>query len=125
MIKKLLENNRRPDISFHRNGTIRIAARLARILSLRPGDALNIAVTNGEYLLYAVRYQNANYHRYEAQCYRSKRSGGENYCANSVRLCRSLFNSVGISSDRVSFMSGEAIERNGVKYVPIITLYPL
>lgn len=121
---KLLEHTRRPDISFYRNGTIRIAARVARILSLRPGDAVNIAVTDGEYLLYAVRYQNTNY-RYEAQCYRSKRGGGENYCANSVRLCRALFNSVGVKSARVSYMAGEAVDKNGVKYVPIITLHPL
>lgn len=121
---KLLEHTRRPDISFHRNGTIRIASRVARILSLRPGDAINIAVNDGEYLLYAVRYQNTNY-RYEAQCYRSKRGGGENYCANSVRLCRALFNSVGVKSARVSYMAGEAVDKNGVKYVPIITLHPL
>lgn len=121
---KLLEHTRRPDLSFHRNGTIRIAARVARILSLRPGDAVNIAVTDGEYLLYAVRYQNTNY-RYEAQCYRSKRGGGENYCANSVRLCRALFNSVGVKSAHVSYMAGDAVEKNGVTYVPIITLHPL
>ena len=121
---KLLEHTRRPDISFHRNGIIRIASRVARILSLRPGDAINIAVNDGEYLLYAVRYQNTNY-RYEAQCYRSKRGGGENYCANSVRLCRALFNSVGVKSERVSYMAGEAFEKNGVMYVPIITRQPL
>lgn len=93
------------------------------MLSLSPGDVINIAVTEGEYLLFAVRYQNTNY-RYEAQCYRSKR-GGENYCANSVRLCRALFKATGVKSERVSYMAGEAVERNGVKYVPIITLHPL
>lgn len=47
---KLLEHTRRPDISFYRNGTIRIAARVSRMLSLSPGDVINIAVTEGEYL---------------------------------------------------------------------------
>lgn len=121
---KLLEHTRRPDISFHKNGLIRIAARLARILSLRPGDTINIAVNDGEYLLYSLRHPKTEY-RYEAQCYRSNRSGGENYCANSVRLCRALFNSVGVKSERVSYMVGEAIEKNGVTYVSIITLHPL
>lgn len=149
IVKKLLEHTRRPDISFHRNGTIRITARVARMLSLLPGDAINIAITDAEflrqreqsgacsgsagrsrqcgqpeYLLFAVRHQDTS-HRYEAQCYRSKRGGGENYCANSVRLCRALFNSIGVKSERVSFMAGEAIMRNTVRYVPIITLHPL
>ncbi|MDE6339074.1 MAG: hypothetical protein K2K97_04720 [Muribaculaceae bacterium] len=123
-MNKLLERNRRPDISFNSNGTIRIAARVARMLSLLPGDAINIAVTDGEYLLFAIRYQNVDC-RYEAQCYRSKRGGGENYCANSVRLCRALMKAVGAKSERVSYSAGEAIERDGIKYVPIITLHPL
>lgn len=120
---KLLEQTRRPDITFQLNGIIRITARVARILSLRPGDAINIIVTDGEYLLYAVHHDNL-IGRYEAQCYRSKR-GGENYCANSVSLCRSMLSIVGSRNNRVSFMVGESTERSGVVYVPIITFKPL
>lgn len=120
---KLLEQTRRPDITFYRNGIIRITARVARILSLRPGDSINVAVVDGEYLLHAVHRDNS-IGRHEAQCYRSKR-GGENYCANSVRLCRSMFDVVGCRGDRVSFMVGEKTECEGVACVPIITLNPL
>lgn len=145
---KLLEHTRRPDVSFSRNGTIRITARVARILSLCPGDALNIAITNGEFpcqqaqsgtcscsaecrrkcnhvefLLHAVHITNA-FSRHEAQCYPSKRGSG-NYCANSVRLCRALLDCAGVSADKASFMVGQAIERDGIIYVPIITLHPL
>lgn len=118
---KLLEHTRRPDITFCRNGIIRIAARVARILALRPGDVINIAVVNGEYLLHATPN---SFGRHEAQCYPSKK-GGRNYCANSVRLCRALFDAVGVNADRVSYMVGESVERNGIIYVPIITLKPL
>ena len=121
---KLLEHNRRPDISFSRKrGTIRITARVARVLALRPGDANNIAVSNGEYLLHAVHLVN-NFGRHEAQCYPTKK-GSNNYCAYSVRLCRSLLDSVGVKADKVAYMVGQAFERNGTIYVPIITLHPL
>lgn len=120
---KLLEHTRRHDLSFHRNGTIRIAANVARILSLHPGVSINIAESNGEYLLYAVHHPNSN-HRCVAKCYRSKR-GAEHYCANSVRLCRALFKSIGVDAERISYLAGDPIEKNGVTYVPIITLHPL
>ncbi len=121
---KLLEHNRRPDISFSRKrGTIRITARVARVLGLRPGDAINIAVSNGEYLLHAVHVVNG-IGRFEAQCYPTKKGSG-NYCANCVRLCRSLLDSVGVKADRAAYMVGQAFERDSTTYVPIITLHPL
>lgn len=118
---KLLEHTRRPDISFNRNGTIRITARLARALSLRPGDALNIAILNDEYLLYANRNCIG---RHEAQCYPSKK-GGANYCANSVRLCRSLFLALNIPTEKAAFTVGEAFEQHNTLYIPIITRFQL
>ena len=120
---KLLEHNRRPDISFCRNGTIRIAARLARLLALRPGDAINIAVCDGEYLLHAI-HLTGGIGRFEAQCRPTKRGSG-NYCANCVRLCRSLLDSTGVSADKAAYMVGQAFERDSTTYVPIITLHPL
>lgn len=121
---KLLEHNRRPDISFSRKrGTIRITARVARVLALRPGDAINIAVSNGEYLLHAVHITNC-IGRFEAQCYPTKKGSG-NYCANCVRLCRSLLDSVGVKADKVAYMVGQAFERDNITYVPIITMHPL
>lgn len=123
-MKKLLEHNRRPDISFSRKrGTIRITARVARVLALRPGDVINIAVSNGEYLLYALHIANG-IGRHEAQCYPTKKGSG-NYCANSVRLCRSLLDSVGSSAEKVAFMVGQSFESDNITYIPIITLHPL
>ncbi len=123
---KLLEHIRRSDITFCRNGRIYITARVARLLSLRPGDALNIAVSNGEYLLHAIHLHNA-IGRHEAQCFPTKKGKrrSNNLRANSVRLCRALLNSVGVTADRASYMIGEAFEQDSVTYVPIITLHPL
>lgn len=120
----LLEHTRRPDITFSRKkGVIHITARLARTLSLRPGDAINIAVSNGEYLLHAIHLVN-NFGRHEAQCYPTKK-GSNDYYVYSVRLCRSLLESVGIKADKAAYMVGEAFDRGNTTYVPIITQLPL
>lgn len=120
---KLLEHTRRPDITFNRNGSISITARLARMLSLRPGDSINIAVSGGEYLLHAVHHDN-DIGQYIARCFHSKR-GGHDFRCQCVALCRSLFASVGITTNRAAFMVGQKIERAGIVYVPIITIRPL
>lgn len=145
----LLEHTRRPDISFCRKrGTIRISAKVARVLALRPGDSINIAVSGGEipcrrmqsgacscsaerrrncnqveYLLHAV-HLGGSLGRHEARCWPTKK-GSDNYCACSVRLCRSLLDAVGIRDDKVAYHVGEAFVRAGTTYVPVITLHPL
>lgn len=119
-MQRLLENTRRHDITFHRSGLIRITARVVRALQLRPGDSINIAVSNGEYLLFAVRH---NIGRHEAQCHPTKQ-GCRNYCANSIRLCRMFFQALSLDADSVSFMVGEPTEQLGAKYLPIITSAP-
>ncbi len=122
----LLVNTRRPDVSFNRNGKIRLTARVVRMLSMSPGDSINIAVNDGEYLLHSTPHDaDETLRRFEAKCYPSKRGGGKHYCANSVRLCRSLLSSIGCTADKVSFIVGDAIEMNGKIYLPIITQYQL
>lgn len=120
---KLLEHTRRPDISFSRNGIIRITARVAHILSLHPGDAINIAICNGEYLLHTTHLA-GNIGRHQAQCHPTKKGSG-NYCANSVRLCRALLDAVGVKADKAAYTIGQAFERDNTTYVPIITRHPL
>ena len=118
---RLLENTRKPDITFNRNGQIRITARIARILSISTGDVLNISIDNGEYLLYIKKNLIG---RHEAQCYPSNRRG-HNFVANSAKLSRSLLDSCNIKSDRASFMIGEPIIKDEAVYCPIITQKPL
>ena len=120
---KLLEHTRRPDITFCRNGRILITARVARLLSLRPGDSLNVAYINREYLIYAVHREN-NIGRHVAQCYPTKKHS-RNYCANSVELCRSILSIANVTTDRVSLMAGEPVNLNDTVYIPIITQCPL
>lgn len=122
-MKRLLQYTRRPDISFSRDGTIRVSARVVRSLGLRPGDSINIAVDGGEYLLHAVTHHGAT-GRFEASCHPTKK-GSNNYRARSVRLCRALLDSVGESSFRVAYAVGDAVIRSGYIYLPLITRNPL
>lgn len=122
-MKKLIPHTRRPDISFHRNGTIRLSSRIVRILSISPGDSINIALSDGEYLLHAIRHPPQS-GRFEAQCRASKR-GGRNLCANSVRLCSLLMQAIGCHADKIAFPVGQPTIINQTLYLPIITLNPI
>lgn len=118
---RLLDKTRRHDITFYRNGRILITARVVRMLGLSPGDSINIAITDGEYLLYALHNP---FGRHEAQCYPTKR-GSHNFCANSARLTRAVLDASRTSASRASFMIGEQIIIQHTLYCPIIIRHPL
>ena len=120
---KLLERTRRPDITFSRNGLISITARVVRLLSLQPGDSINVAFHLGECYLLAVRHQNA-IGRHVAQCHPTKK-GSKNYCASSVILARLMLDNCGIKEQRASFMIGQAEKLDGETVLPIIFKHPL
>lgn len=122
-MNKLLEHTRRPDITFCRNGRIFITARVARILSLHPGDTINIIHDKGEYLLFANRHDYL-IGRHIARSYPTKKKSN-NYCANSVALCKAILSAVNSTADKVSFMVGEHIIQDEKVYVPIITRHPI
>lgn len=85
----ILDNTRRPDITFHSNGRIDITARVATALALQPGDTIDIARDTGEYYLY-VKHRNA-VGRHEAQCaptYKGRTCN--NLRAHSKRLCQAV-----------------------------------
>lgn len=123
MFKLLLRHTRRPDISFDSNGTIRITARLARLLDLAPGDSLNVAVRDDEYLLHALPAREARGRR-QARCYPTKK-GSSNFCANSVRLARAVLHAAAPTLNHAAFLTGEPLRIDGTLYVPIITRSPM
>ena len=120
-MRSLLQNTRKPDITFYRDGRILITARIARILEIKPGDAINIALDDKEYLLYAKHNLNG---RHEAQCYPTKK-GSNNLCANSIKLSRALLDKCNILALKASFMVGEVIIIQEQKFCPIIIGKPL
>ncbi len=117
-MEKILTTTRRPDITFHATGEIYITARVARILRLNGDSCLNVAIENGEYLLFAEHYENM-IGNHTGRCY-PVNSGSRYYRANSVKLCRAMLAACG-TTRRVALMCGEAVTVNGKPHLPIIT----
>lgn len=119
MIQSLLEKSRKADISFHRNGKIDITARVARLLSLRRGDVIDVGVDNTECFLY-VRHKGEDcIGRHEAQCSPTKRNS-KNFRAYSVRLCQAMMNFTGCLEDKLLLACGEKMEIGGRSFLTLI-----
>ncbi|MDE6276835.1 MAG: hypothetical protein K2M06_01865 [Muribaculaceae bacterium] len=122
-MKPILQHSRHPDITFNRNGMIRITTRVARILQLRPGDSINISVSDGEFFLFAVRHSRLE-GRFHAKCHLTNR-GYHNFCCYSAQLSRAVIDAVSPAKARVALLVGEEFVRNGILLLPIITRCPL
>ena len=88
----LLQNTRRPDVSFYSSGRIDITARIARALGINPGDVINIDTDGNEYILYVCHRAEQLTGQHEAQCYPTKRGKhrNNNYRCHSRQLCRAI-----------------------------------
>lgn len=120
-MQRVLTKTRLHDITFCRDGKIRIGARLSKAIDLRPGDCVGIADKAGEYLLYAVKNPPG---RQLARCHSSK-GQSRNLCANSVELCRIILDKAGVKLWKASFPAGDSVEIDGRIYIPIITRLPM
>lgn len=87
-MQSLLGFNRRADVSFAPNGLIEISAKVAKLLALQRGDAIDIKTDGTEFYLY-VRTTCPEFGRFEAQCFPSNRNG-HHFRAYSARLCNAL-----------------------------------
>lgn len=121
-MEKIISTTRRPDITFHASGEIYITARVARILRLNGDSCLNVAIENGEYLLFAEHYENM-IGNHTGRCY-PVNAGSRYFRANSVKLCRAILDVCGMSR-RAALMCGEPIYINGKPHLPIITAIAL
>lgn len=121
-MKSLLgKNTRRPDISFNDNGRIDISARVSRALNLQPGDLLDVAVCDGECMLYVRRKGDEVSGRHSATCFpviRRNTSGA--YRLWCKKLYLAIADASGRKSSRLSFACGDAVVLDDVQAVPII-----
>lgn len=123
-MQNLIQQSRRPDISFRRDGTINITAGVAKNLNLSRGDFINIAIHNCEFLLYVSARACNSIGRHHARCIPSKK-GSYNFRAYSALLCRLVLDNAGVSLNAAGFMAGSPILINDKIHIPIITLKPL
>ena len=123
-MESLVGNTRRPDISFYRGGRIDITSRVAKLLELKDGDVIDIAMSCEEYYLY-VRYRSDGIVGvYEATCHPTKEHS-RNFRAYSARLVDAVLKVCNRYSDiNVALLPiGKAIkDEDGKTIIPIITL---
>ena len=78
MTTKILPITRRGDITFHPNGRIDLTAHVTKVLSLCPGDVINIACVDErfcEHYLYVARRASETVGRHSGTCRPAKNSG--------------------------------------------------
>lgn len=118
----ILGNTRRADIKFHHSGRIDITAGIARQLSLRKGDVLDIVIHRGEYYLVVRLKAELAIGRHEAQCFPTniKAKHCDTLRAYSKRLCEAILRVTGGAEAHLPAGLPEAIEPYGTA-IPLIT----
>lgn len=120
-MKSLLPSSRRHDISIHHSGRIDISARVARILSLRPGDVIDItAGTNGELYLYVRQRAAAIIGRHAGTVWATAPHGKGTYRCKSQQLARAVLSHARCTAVRLRCPCGEPIQQDNTTYVTII-----
>ena len=106
-MESILGNSRRPDVTFYSDGRIDITSRVAKMLQLEEGDAVDIGVHEGEYYLYIRNRHSCIVGKHEAQCFASKKNSF-NYRTYSKKLCSAILRAINAPMGRIP--AGEAIE---------------
>ena len=118
MMKSILPNSRKHDISFHASGKIDISAHIARKLSLSTGDVIDIARENGEWYIY-VKLRTGNYAgRHDGRVWATARGKGT-FRTWSKALTNAVLTAAGADA-RLRCPCGMEVERDNVKYITII-----
>jgi hypothetical protein len=124
-MRSILDNTRRSDVTFYKDGRIDITAHVATDLRLQEGDVIDIAYDDeGEYFLYIKKKGTSLLGRHEAQCRATNRRGKvcHNFRAYSRRLCREVLRLNG-NKDRARLIAGTLVENELGKALPIIIRY--
>lgn len=118
MMKSILPNSRKHDISFHASGKINISAHIARKLSLAPGDVIDIVQEAGEWYLYVKLRSGAYAGRHDGRVWATSHGKG------TFRTCsKAITNAVLTASGASGILRcpcGTEFERDNIKYITII-----
>lgn len=118
MMKSILPNSRRHDISFFPSGKIEISAHIAHKLSLRPGDVIDIVQEFGELYIY-VKLRSGNYvGRHDGRVWATANGKGT-FRTCSKALASAVLATAGVNG-RLRCPCGMEIENNNTKYITII-----
>lgn len=118
MMKSILPNSRKHDISFHASGKIDISAHIARKLSLAPGDVIDIAENGDELYLY-VKLRAGTYVGRHSGTVWSMANGKGTFRTCSTSITKTMLAKAAATS-RLRCPCGTEIESNNTKYITII-----
>lgn len=122
MMKSILPNSRKHDISFHASGRIDISAHIAHALSLRPGDVIDI-VRNGDdggELYLCVKLRSGSYvGRHKGKVWATSNGTGT-FRTYLTSLTRTVLSASGLGCKLLRCPCGSVFEENGNKYITII-----
>ena len=98
------KSTRKADISFFRSGRIDITAHLAKAINLKPGDVIDIAIDDDEYLLFIRHKAKDIIGRHEAMCYATNKRPRQthNLRAHSKRLAEAVLAITGTETARLN-----------------------
>lgn len=117
-MKSILPASRRHDVAFYVNGRIDISARIARRLSLAPGDVIDIAAIDGEWYLYVKLRAGSYVGRYVGTVWSCAKGKGT-FRTCSTAITRAVLHAAG-ATGRLRCPCGNEIEHNNKKYITII-----
>ncbi len=110
-MQSILGNTRKTDITFHHNGRIDISARVAKMLSLRKGDVIDLLYGDRELYLY-VRMRAPTVGRHEAACFPTH-ANSRHFRTWSQRLCHAVEKASCANTAKVELSVGLPVKLNG------------
>lgn len=119
MMKSILSNSRKHDISFDASGRIDISAHVARKLSLSPGDVIDIAYEYGELYLYVKLRAGQYTGRHIGRVWTTAHGKGT-FRTCSKKLVKAVFTGAKVKGKRLRCPCGMEVIRDSIKYITII-----
>ena len=119
MMKSILPNSRKHDISFHASGKIDISSHIARRLSLAPGDVIDIVQESGELYLCAKLRAGSYSGRHVGRVYATAHRENGTFRTWSKALVSAVLERVG-EPKVFRCPCGDDFERDGKTYITII-----
>lgn len=115
----ILNNSRKPDIIFCKNGKIEISSRIAKELQLEKGDVIDILPQDEEMYLY-IKHKAPKVGRYQAQVFTTNKRG--KHCrAWSKTITETMITLNGTKQDKLKLCVGEPTKIYHIeKALPII-----
>lgn len=118
-MQSILNNIRRPDITFYPNGRIDITARVAGMLSLESGDVIDILHDGREFYIYVRAKRSQIIGRFHGQVHPTNLGKSRNYRAFSIQMTNYILSHCHATTARLPV--GEPLQLSVGTALPIIT----